>query len=74
MKQFTLNQRVRVDRPTFGLEGKTGRVVRCRICDDGAWIAMDEPVPDSLRRFPVGDPGGREDHVVLYPSECEVVK
>jgi hypothetical protein len=80
MKTFRLRQRIRVldsvsstEAPDL-LVGRTGRVVRCRHCDNGAWVAMDEPLPDSLRLFPVGDDGGREDHCVLYPEDCEEVK
>ncbi len=74
MKRFTLNQRVRVKMLHFELDGKTGRVVRIRIADDGAWVAMDEPLPSELRKFPEGDGAGREDHIMLYPLECESVK
>jgi hypothetical protein len=51
------------------LNGKAGTVVRKRISDDGAWVEMDEPLPDSLRLFL--PPDKRQDHVLLYPEECE---
>lgn len=74
MKKFLLHQHVRVKLRHFVLDGKTGRVTRCLIHSDGAFVAMDEPLPSDLRRFPKGDPPGCEDHILLYPAECEAVK
>ena len=76
MRRFTLHQRVRVKLEHFDLDGKTGRVVRIvksavgALVADGAWVAMDDPLPVDMRKFPEGDPHGREDHLVLYPTEC----
>jgi hypothetical protein len=69
MKRFKNHQRVRV---TDGeLEGRFGTVWRLRHCDDAAWIAMDEDIPDSHRMFPADDDHGRGNHVILYPDQCE---
>lgn len=50
------------------LVGRTGRVVRLRINDSGAWVQMDQPLPNHLRSFPEGDE--RADWIVLYPEWC----
>jgi hypothetical protein len=74
MKRFQLYQRVKivwqdglVERQT--LIGKTGKVVRCRHGDNGAWVQMDEPLTEKLASFPEGDP--RRKHILMYPEECE---
>ena len=74
MKSFRLRQRVEITLLNHDLRGKAGRVVRCRQCDDGAWVEMDDPLPEGRRVFPVGDAAGREDHIVLYPEYCEEVR
>ncbi len=82
LRHFTLYQRVKVRDdvvdmdPTFcfkALAGKEGEVVRLRKRDNGAWVAMDEPLPDALRVFAADDPHGRGNHVCLYPEYCERV-
>lgn len=59
---------------TSWLRGKIGTVVRLRMCDDGAWINMDQDIPDELRSFPADDASRRGNHVLLYPDECEELK
>lgn len=72
MKTFKNGQRVILDQPEMhkALRGKIGTVVRLRRCDNGAWVRMDEDVPDELRSFPANDEAGRGNHVMLYPEEC----
>jgi hypothetical protein len=83
MNIFKLGQRVRV-RPDLNyskepenewddwLLGRTGTVVRCRIADSGAWVKMDEPIPEKIAKFPKDD--DRRNHVLLYPTECVEAK
>ena len=54
------------------LQGKLGTVVRVRRGDDGAWVHMDDPLPQDLRSFPADD--SRADHIVLFPEECQEAK
>ncbi|MGD8914601.1 MAG: hypothetical protein PVJ68_17985 [Candidatus Thiodiazotropha sp.] len=70
MQTFQNGQRVIVDQPELSnaLRGMTGQVVRLRNCDAGAWVNMDDDIPDTLRIFHAGDP--RANHVLLYPQEC----
>ena len=72
MQSFKRDQRVRVasDYEDGRLHGKVGTVHRIRT-DGGAWVEMDDPLPDDLCRFPADDPRGK--HVQLYPEECERV-
>ena len=49
--------------------GATGKVVRVRISDDGAWVCLDREPVHSV--FPVGD--GRHNDVILYPEQVEVI-
>ena len=53
------------------LAGKSGTVDRIRISDGWPWVKMDEALPESLRSFPVGDPGGRANYVVIDPWMLE---
>ena len=71
MKSFYGVGRVEVTDPNSELCGKSGSVRRLRRCDEWAWVEMDEAVPDNLRSFPPGDPGGRENHVCLHPGDCK---
>jgi len=69
VKRFYPDQRVLV---TAGdLAGRKGGVVRMRRCDDGAWVDMDEDLPEHLQAFPPDDECGRHRHVLLYPWLCE---
>lgn len=72
IRKFNNNQRVRVSEPKNQLLGKAGTVVRLRRADDGAWVNMDDALPDNLRSFPAGDKAGRENHTILFPEECDV--
>lgn len=77
MKQFKDNQRVRFIVSKYEpssvreewLPGKIGTVVRLRMSDDGAWVRMDDAIPDEIASFPASDK--RRNHVLLYPHECE---
>jgi hypothetical protein len=73
MKQFTDGQRIRVveteTEEASVLEGETGVVVRLRMGDSGAWVKMDNDLPDNLRSFSKDDV--RANHILLYPEECE---
>jgi hypothetical protein len=69
MKRFSNNQVVTVTDVEHELTGKSGIVCRLRMADDGAWVAMNDPLPDHLASFPKGD--SRRDHIILYPDECE---
>jgi hypothetical protein len=75
MKQFQHNQQVRIVDPDpahLGMEGWTGKVARCRHCDDGAWVEMDRDLPKWLRAF--DDPeDSRFRHILLFPDECKPV-
>jgi hypothetical protein len=68
MRRFFNNQRVRVLEPDTGLQGRVGTVVRLRMSDNGAWVQMDEALPDELRAFPANDPRGN--HILLFPEQC----
>lgn len=70
MIRFSLHERVRVDDSQSPLHGKTGTVVRLRHADTGAWVNMDDALPDERRSFPADDPHGRANHVLLYPEDC----
>lgn len=72
MRTFMTGQRVVVDQPEAykALRGKVGTVKRCRRGDDGAWVRMDDPIPDEMRLFPADDEHGRGNDVLLYPEEC----
>ena len=67
MDKFKDNQRVHII--AGDLAGQYGTIWRIRHCDNGAWVEMDESLPESLRRFPEGD--SRCNHIVLYPWLCE---
>lgn len=67
MRRFENSQRVKVLEGL--LEGKIGVVVRLRMADNGAWVEMDEDIPESMRSFPANDSRGK--HVLLYPEDCE---
>jgi hypothetical protein len=67
--RFANNQIVTVTNPDHPLVGKTGIVWRLRMADDGAWVAMNDPLPDHLAAFPKGD--ARRDHIILYPEETD---
>ena len=74
MKQgFRGVRRVIVANPNEGhepLRGRTGIVARKLISTPfEAWVEMDDPLPDELRRFSRGD--RREKHVCLHSEECE---
>lgn len=79
MKKFSNNQKIRVVAPEEEdgeprrdmLRGRTGVVTRLRMKDNGAWVRMDQPLPDDLRVFSANDASGRGDHILLYPDECE---
>ena len=86
MQNFKLGQQVRVlaevqcvapppsSAAQDALAGKTGTVVRLRRADDAAWVRMDCDLPRGLRTFPVGDEGGRDNHIILWPRECCAVR
>lgn len=70
MRSLKNNQRVRCIKDP--LAGKTGTVVRPRIGDNGAWVQMDEDLPEDLRSF--SPPDSRCRNIVLYPEECEPIE
>lgn len=51
-----------------------GTVVRLRICDDAAWIQLDERSSGDVHPFPADDPSGRGTHVLAFPDDCELVR
>lgn len=67
---FKNDLRVKVITPP--LKGRFGNVVRLRMSDDNAWVAMDEDIPEEIRSFPANDPHGRGNHVLLSPEDCEI--
>ena len=70
MKTFRgLGQRVEISYDGFELDGRTGTVKRVRR-DGGAWVEIDDGLPNALRQFPKGDEAGRENHIILYPEDC----
>lgn len=75
MKRFSHpGQRIKVvDAFHDELNGTTGTVTRLRRSDDGAWVNIDQGLPDSLRQFPADDSAGRGNHIVLAPEECEAL-
>lgn len=48
-----------------------GTVRRLRRADVGAWVELDSMPDDNLRSFPADDAGGRGNHVLAYPEDCE---
>lgn len=67
MKRFLNNQRVTVI--SGEMKGKSGRVVRLRMADNGAIVNMDDMPPESCRMFhDETDP--RKNYVILYPEDC----
>lgn len=74
MKRFQLHQRVRITEADHELLGRAGQVVRMRHCDDAAWVAMDEPLPEGWRAFPADDPAGRGCHLLIDPEFCSEEK
>ena len=70
LKSFKHVRRVRVCAPDSPVCGFTGTVHRRRIGDDGAWVRMDQDLPDSCRTFPADDPRCRD--IMLYPEDCEL--
>ena len=49
-----------------------GRVVRRRLQDDGAWIALEGRLSgdeESLHPFPANDEHGRATHVLAFPED-----
>ena len=72
MDHFRKGMRVTVVSPDeSSLKGYVGTVTRLRIADEGAWIRMDELLPEGLANFPLGDPRHRD--YTLYPDECEEI-
>jgi hypothetical protein len=73
VERFSNGQRVKIttDALTKGISmlGKVGTVVRIRMQDNGAWIEMDDPLPEELASFELGD--NRRNHIIFYPEECE---
>jgi len=63
-------QRVRVVATDHPLVGWSGTVVRLRFGDDGAWVKMDDELPEGCALFPPNDSRAR--HALLYPDECAV--
>jgi hypothetical protein len=72
MTMFRNSQRVIVVEPSSPLFGKTGIVVRLRYGDHGAWVRMDENIPEAIARFSVGD--DRRNDIILYPDQCNALK
>lgn len=69
MKAFKNNQRVKITvaGPLFC---RTGTVVRLRMKDNGAFVAIDgDPIPDDIRLFPANDKRGN--HQLFFPEDCE---
>lgn len=69
MKRFKLGEKIKVVDSDHELNGKTGRVDRLRNCDEGAWVTMDDSLPENLAVFPAGD--DRRNNIVLYPEHCD---
>lgn len=72
MRRFLFGQRVRISDRSSPLYRHTGKVVRMRKADEGAWVEMDGDLPEELRGFPVADERAR--HVLLYPEDCGPVR
>jgi hypothetical protein len=71
LKRFTNGQHVEMveaDDQQEPLMGKRGHVVRLRMADSGAWVEMDEDLPEDLQSFVAGD--SRHRHIRLYPDQC----
>lgn len=74
--RFKLRQKVEVtSADEDSLIGRTGTVVRLlRRSSHEAWVNIDgDPLPASVRNFPVDDPEGRCNHILIYDDECEEV-
>jgi hypothetical protein len=73
MNRLKTGQSVRVIDQNHPCFGKIGRVWRESLREMSAWIQMNEPIPENLRRFPKGDKGGRDCNIMLLPGQCELV-
>lgn len=67
-KRFHMGERVTVA-AGHPLAGKSGMVVRLRMTDFGAWVQMDDELPEEQRVFDAHDP--RSKQLMLKPEECE---
>lgn len=74
MKKFKNCTVVRVIRDAGGKEvNANGTIARLRRGDDGAWISLFERSPTAYHPFPADDEGGRGNHILAYPEDCEKV-
>jgi len=71
MRNFGAAKRIRIIEPEHGMNGQAGTIYRHRICDNGAWVAMDNEPSEHLCSFPKSD--HRRNHIILYPDQCEEV-
>ena len=74
VKQFEKSIRVCISDKEHPLFGKSCQVVRIRLCDEGAWCNMDEPIPNELSCFKSInglDEDTRRNHVLLYPDQVD---
>lgn len=75
LKRFRNGQRVIVHRCGFGdgidIDAAPGTVVRLRMADHGAWVALDKrlDIPNA-HPFPADDET-RGTHVLALPEDCE---
>jgi hypothetical protein len=76
MLAFRLDQRIRVtavvSTKLLPLVGKTGKVVCLNHRDNNAYVDMDEPLPDEMRKFTAMH-DSRRNWLALYPEECEEI-
>lgn len=75
MKRFFNGERVIVTSVKHELHGIAGTVARLRMSDNAAWVRMDERPSGATILFPFGNDDGdpRQNHAMLWPSECAPV-
>lgn len=64
----------RPHRDPVAIEPTYGRVTRTLSRDNSAWIRLNSRVAPELHPFPEDDESGRGNHVLAWPSDCDLVK
>lgn len=71
LSSFRGVKRIVICSKNHALYGQTGRVWRMRLCDDSAWVTMDNDLPEKYRAFPVFDI--RKNNILLHPRLCSII-
>ncbi len=70
--RFKNHARVEIVNPQNCLAGRIGIVRRLRMCDDAAWIEIEDGLPKHLQCFPPDHP--HKDWTLVAPHECQPAK